>query len=216
MNRWWYEWLIRARFPRWLSTAFGGGYDPVYLVQDHEKALWTDEPREAMRAVGVRLLEAYPKCSQDLNPIETAWREVRNRLDETVPVDREPRKDFIQRLRRAVAWVNTNRAEYLQHLCTSQKERTQDVLDATPPGARTKHWAAGPRWAAAATRLGVCRNPRFGVFLRDGKSWLVARSRPAPVRFCGVAIQRTRAIARSARRVKRGTRAPLSRRPTTA
>ena len=138
MNRWWYEWIIRARFPRWLAAAFGGDPRLAFLVQDHEKALWTSEPREAMRAAGIRLLEAFPKCSQDLNAIETAWREVRNRLYDTMPVDRESRKDFVQRLRRAVAWVNVNRAEYLQYLCNSQKERAQDILDATPPGARTK------------------------------------------------------------------------------
>ena len=50
-----------------------------FLVQDHEKALWTDEAREAMCNIGIQLLEAYPKCSQDLNPIETAWCDVRAR-----------------------------------------------------------------------------------------------------------------------------------------
>lgn len=139
MNRWWYAWLIEVYFPRWLARAFGENYPQVFLVQDHEKALWTSEPRDAMQDANIHLLENFPKCSQDLNPIETAWRELRNRLSETMPVGQESRKDFIQRMRNAVAWLNTNRHEYFQNLCTSQKERAQDLLDASPPGARTGH-----------------------------------------------------------------------------
>ncbi len=137
MNRWWYSWLIEVYFPRWLAKAFKRDYDEVFLVQDHEKALWTAEPREAMRKANVHLLTDFPKCSQDLNPIETAWRELRNRLSDTMPVERESRQAFVKRLRYAVAWLNTNRHEYLQYLCTSQKERAQDVLDLN--GGRTKH-----------------------------------------------------------------------------
>ena len=37
------------------------------------------------------------------------------------------------------AWVNANRAEYLWYLCNAQKEWAQDVWEAKPPGARTKH-----------------------------------------------------------------------------
>jgi len=55
-------------------------------------------------------------CSlpQDLNAIETAWRELRARLDETMPTGRETRAAFLARLRRAVAWVNVHRGEYFQ------------------------------------------------------------------------------------------------------
>ena len=80
MNRWLYEWLIRTMFPRWIAKAFHGK-TRISLVQDHEKSLWTAGPREAMRSQGITLLENCPKCSQDLNPIEIAWREVRARLD---------------------------------------------------------------------------------------------------------------------------------------
>ena len=135
MNRWWYAWIINTMFPRWLEKAAGN--PDVFLVQDHERCLWSDEPRQAMRDQGVSLLENFPKCSQDLNPIETAWRELRARVAETEPESREGRADFIARLRNAVAWVNSNRADYLQHLCNSQKDRARDVI--AQDGGRTKH-----------------------------------------------------------------------------
>jgi hypothetical protein len=107
------------------------------LVQDHERALWRDEPADAMPEQAISLLKNYPKCSQDLNPIETAWREVRSRLYETDPVERENRDDFIIRLRSAVARVSKNRGEYLATLCMSQKAWARDVLEVK--GSRTKH-----------------------------------------------------------------------------
>ena len=66
-----------------------------------------------------------------------AWRELRARLADTEPTKFESRTEFIARLRRAVAWINNHRAEYLKNLCMSQKERASDVLDAK--GARTRH-----------------------------------------------------------------------------
>ena len=136
MNRWWYAWLIRTVFSRWLRKALGGAARP-FLVQDHERCLWAAEPRQAMLDVGICLLENFPKCSQDLNPIEVAWREVRARLAATEPTAFENRARFIARLRNAVAWVNQNRAGYLRYICSAQKEWAQDVLD--QKGARTSH-----------------------------------------------------------------------------
>ena len=92
-----------------------------------------------MKANGVHLLVNYPKCSQDLNPIETAWREIRARLALTEPSHVESRSSFVARLRSAVTWVNKHRASYLQQLCVSQKTRATDILSAQPPGSRTKH-----------------------------------------------------------------------------
>ena len=126
------------KFPAWIRKAAGPQARP-FLVQDHERCLWTQEPRQALKEQGIVLLENYPKCSQDLNPIETAWRELRARLATTEPEKMEDRDTFIDRLRLAVRWVNKNRARFLQKLCTCQKEWAQDVLDADPPGARTKH-----------------------------------------------------------------------------
>ena len=90
-----------------------------------------------MRDEGIKLLENYPKCSQDLNPIEVAWRELRARLSQTEPARRETRGEFVARARRAVSWVNRNRADLLKRLCASQKQRARDVIAAS--GARTKN-----------------------------------------------------------------------------
>ena len=135
MNRWWYSWLVSKKFPEWMMKAMGHG--KKFLVQDHERCLWAAESRVAMREQKISLLENFPKSSQDLNPIETAWREVRARLACTEPSSREQRNAFIRRLRQAVVWVNKNRAAYLQELCTSQKKRARDVQVAK--GTRTKH-----------------------------------------------------------------------------
>ena len=132
-----YEWIIEKKFPSWIRSSFGVRKRTVYLLQDHEKALWAEEPRAAMVKVGVELLENYPKCSQDLNPIETAWRELRARLADTQPTQRETRDSFIQRLRRAVAWINANRVEYLYHLGHCQVQWADDILKVK--GSRTKH-----------------------------------------------------------------------------
>ena len=137
MNRWWYEWIVEHRFKGWLDSALGEAAASAFLVQDHERALWTAEPRAAMRRIGLKLLENYPKCSQDLNPIETAWREVRSRLVATQPRRLETREAFLPRLRAAVAWVNRNRHEYLLGLCNRQKALAKAVIAAG--GARTKY-----------------------------------------------------------------------------
>ena len=136
MNRKWYAWIIEHRFRPWVDKTAGAG-TRVFLVQDHERALWTDEPRQAMRCFGVDLLTNFPKCSQDINPIEVAWRELRSRLAAKEPRKFESRAAFIVRLRRSVGWVNQHRAGYFMHLCSAQKEWARDVLAAK--GARTKH-----------------------------------------------------------------------------
>ena len=124
-----YAWLVEHKFAEWVTDAWGTeGH--AFLVQDHERCLWGARPKEAMRAEDIRLLENFPRSSQDLNAIETAWREVRGRLDATQPRGLESRAAFLQRLRRAVAWVNVHRATYLRALCESQKERARAVLTA--------------------------------------------------------------------------------------
>ena len=135
MNREWYEYIIDNKFPAWIEYVFGRNVQ-TFLVQDHERCLWTDEAAAAMEEQNVVRLD-FPKCSQDLNPIETAWREVRVRLADTEPKTFEDRATFLIRSRQAVAWVNHNRADYLKKVCTSQKEWAKDVLKAR--GARTSH-----------------------------------------------------------------------------
>ena len=90
-------------------------------------------------AQGLLLLENYPKCSQDLPPIENAWRGIRARLAATEPGHMESRGAFVTRLRAVVSWVNAHQAAYLRQLCNSQKARAAAVLTARPAGSRTQH-----------------------------------------------------------------------------
>lgn len=138
MNAEMYAWVIQHKFAPWLKKKLGRkARKGTFLVQDHEKALWRPEPREAMRANNIKLLENFPKCSQDLNPIEIAWRELRARLYVTAPEALEKREAFIVRMRQGVAWLNVNRAPYFRCLCSCQKEWAKDVQKAL--GCRTKH-----------------------------------------------------------------------------
>ena len=120
----------------WARQVLGRRAKP-FLIQDHERALWTDEAKDAIKAGGLQLVTSYPECSQDLNVIETAWRELRARLANTEPVQMEDREAFVKRLRLAVTWVNWNRRMYLRGLCWAQKERARDVLKLQ--GGRAKH-----------------------------------------------------------------------------
>ena len=58
-----------------------------------------------MISIGLALLEICPKCSQDLNPIESVWQLLRDKLDETVPTSAEPREAFVPRLRQPAPCV---------------------------------------------------------------------------------------------------------------
>ena len=114
-------------------------YDSIEpdVLQDHERCLWSDEAEEGFKEIGAEPLRNYPKASQDLNPIEICWRELRDRLYETEPTYVEDRDQFIQRLRNAVAWCNTNRADLFWKLSTSQKAWARDVQE--NDGRRTRH-----------------------------------------------------------------------------
>ena len=136
MNRDHYVRIITNHFDKWLRDAFGDEHK-VFLVQDHERCLWAKESRDAIRAVGLTLLDNFPKSSQDLNPIECVWNVLRDRKDHTTPRCQETREEFISRLRVAVAWVNRNHSAYLTNLCACQRGWALDVLQAK--GARTKH-----------------------------------------------------------------------------
>ena len=106
------------------------------LVQDFEKCLRSEEPREAMRAVGIQMVIRYPKVSQDLNPVENCWNILRDRLYETQPTGKEARDQFIERLKKAVAWLNRSKAQQLADMCMCQKQRAEGVL--AKNGGRTK------------------------------------------------------------------------------
>ena len=63
MNRWWFAWLVEHRLVHWAG-------DCKHIVQDYERCLRCEEPLEAMAKVGLKLVEEFPRCSQDLNAIE--------------------------------------------------------------------------------------------------------------------------------------------------
>ena len=60
-----YAWLVEHRFAKWIAAAFGDD-EAVYLLQDHERCLWSDEPREQMKARKSAArrphLESAPSC----------------------------------------------------------------------------------------------------------------------------------------------------------
>ena len=96
--------------------------------------------RKAMAEVGdvrLKLLENYPACSQDLNPVETVWRELRARLAETEPQKMETRKEFLRRLDNAVRWCGRHHAKHFLNMCQDQEKRAKDYQKMTPPGSRT-------------------------------------------------------------------------------
>ena len=82
-----------------------------------------------MKKIGLNLFRRYPKCSQDLNAIETAWRELRDRLYASEPLEMETREAFIVRLRNAVVWVNRNRRKLFLKLYSDQKARAAELLE---------------------------------------------------------------------------------------
>ena len=131
MNRTWYKWVIQKRFAQWLD-----GHDGPLVVQDFERCLRCSEPLAAFAAEGMELVEKHPKMSPDLHAIENAWSLLRQRLAQTLPVERETRDDFCVRLRRAVRWLNDHKDESLKAMCLDMKDRARDVLKLK--GARTK------------------------------------------------------------------------------
>ena len=131
MDRWLYTELIEDYFPQWLKHC-------SYLVQDFERCLHTEEPKAALQDIGVHLVDDYPKCSQDFNAIENAWKILRDRLNETLPLGHETRDQYVRRLKAAVVWVNQNKASELEYLSRNQKERASDCLRMKPKGSRTK------------------------------------------------------------------------------
>ena len=108
------------------------------LVCDYERCLRTPEALHALNRSGMKLVDEFPKVSQDFNAIENVWAILRERLDQTCPIEFEHRDQFVKRLRAAVRWANTHRSEQLWYLSTNQKERAEDCLRSNPPGSRTK------------------------------------------------------------------------------
>ena len=84
-----------------------------------------------------KLIDPYPKYSQDFNAMKNAWFTLKQRLDQTMPTKLEGRDEFIKRLKDAVRWANKHRSKHLWDMSTNQKQRAEDCLATTPPGGRT-------------------------------------------------------------------------------
>ena len=125
-----YEELIEDRFEHWLGSC-------TYLVSDFERCLRSDGPLSALKKLQVTLVEGYPRCSQDFNAIENCWKILRTRLCETLPKGLEGRDAFVERLKKAVQWINRAERKQLWYLSRNQKERCRDCLSMEPPGGRT-------------------------------------------------------------------------------
>jgi len=121
----------------WARACFHGRLPRgVQVVQDHERCLWQEKSLECLEALGLPVLENFPKCSPDLNAIEGMWHLLRQRLDSQAPAERETRPEFLIRLRRTVAWLNENLHKKMLGMCRDQRARARDVLLLS--GARTK------------------------------------------------------------------------------
>jgi len=131
MDRTVYVELIEDKFDEWRLNC-------EFLVCDYERCLRTPEALHALNRSGMKLVDEFPKVSQDFNAIENVWAILRERLDQTCPIEFEHRDQFVKRLRAAVRWANTHRSEQLWYLSTNQKERAEDCLRSNPPGSRTK------------------------------------------------------------------------------
>jgi transposase len=131
MNTELYVELIEDKFVDWVGNC-------EYLVCDFEKCLRSQPALFALDKINLKLVDGYPKCSQDFNAIENAWKTLKDRLNETMPRELESREDFIPRLHAAVAWMNRHRKEQLWRLSTNQKERADACLKQDPPGGRTE------------------------------------------------------------------------------
>ena len=131
MNEALYIELVEDKFAGWLGSC-------QHLVQDFERCLRTHASLHALQSIGVRLVEGYPRCSQDFNAIENVWKLLRERLFDTLPQGLETRDSFILRLRDAVGWLNRAKRDEIWYLARNQKERCRDCLVMKPVGGRTK------------------------------------------------------------------------------
>ena len=95
MDRVLYTDLIEDKFPAWTANS-------SYLVQDFEGCLHCPEAKAAIKNIGLELVDGYPRSSQDFNACENAWRELRDRLNRTMPKEREGREAFIKRLKHPI------------------------------------------------------------------------------------------------------------------
>ena len=100
----------------------------VTIVHDHARCLVRPKNLTALKAAGCIPFKKHPKHSADLNAIEVWWNQLRMRLEKAAPTTAESRRQFLQRLRRTVAWLNACRRRSGRKLCRGQKRRASAVL----------------------------------------------------------------------------------------
>ena len=128
MNGTRYNILVKQKFATWRRQCFGSE-SPIHLVQDHEKCLWQERNKEAIKKAGLVLEESFPVNSPDLNVIENWWHRLRQRLEDNAPEGFEDRQQFLQRLRRTVTWMNDNLQDEALACIASFKRRAAEVAD---------------------------------------------------------------------------------------
>lgn len=129
-----YHDMVTKDFAKWRKSTIGRRR--VFVAKDFERFLRSEDNIEAERKAGCDQIEQYPPCSPDFNAIEGWWRRLKMHLEENMPTERESRKDFLRRLRRAVNHLNENCRASGRRLCRNQKERARQCLKLQ--GARTK------------------------------------------------------------------------------
>ena len=132
MNQDVYAELVEDKFEEWAGNC-------EHLVSDFERCLRTDLSLHQLSKANLKLVEGYPRSSQDFNAIENAWKLVRDRLNVTMPRCLEHRDEFVKRLASAVKWINCHRSDQLWRLSPDQKKRADKCLASKPPGGRTTY-----------------------------------------------------------------------------
>ena len=82
MNAEIYAELVEDKFTDWCGNC-------EYLVCDYEACLRGDLAKHALTKTPLKLVDPYPKRSQDFNAIENAWDLLKVRMQETLPVNLE-------------------------------------------------------------------------------------------------------------------------------
>ena len=100
----------------------------VVLVQDRERCLWSDACLSALSNAGCDVLKKHTNYYPDLNAIEAWWNRLRRLMESRAPPMMETRAQFLLRLRKAMAWLNSNAKTEARRLCRGVKTRPEEVI----------------------------------------------------------------------------------------